>query len=207
LNCHSIIYQVTLSSLLATQFAFSALRAEDPETSTSASIAADVLSSTATVVALILAVLDRQRVSRPSSLLALYLSTAVLLGTARVRTLWLLAAHSTVSELMVLAFVLTSVVLIFESAERRTDLIGTYNSGKRPCAPDEVSGFWIRTCFTWLASTFRLGYARIISLDDLPPIDSGLRSITLEKTLYLKWNKSEHAKPKLTCINLNLAAS
>lgn len=146
-------------------------------------------------MALVLVILDRQRAPRPSTLLTLYLSTAVLLGVARVRTLWLMTAHTNASALMVAAFVLTSVTLLCESAERRTDLITTHNiPGKCPRAPEEVSGFWIRTCFTWLVSTFRLGYSRIISIDDLPPLDSELRSATLGKRLGSKWNKREHAR-------------
>ncbi|KAH6659515.1 ABC transporter [Truncatella angustata] len=180
---------VTLTALFAVQLAFLALRVAEPVTSTSASIAADVLSSIATVVAVVLAVLDRQRAPRPSTLLTLYLSSAVLLGVARVRTLWLLAAYSTVSALMIATFALTCVALLYESAESRTDLITTHNLGKNPRAPEEVSGFWIRTCFTWLASTFRRGYSRIISIDDLPHLDSELRSSGLGERLASKWVK------------------
>jgi hypothetical protein len=126
-------------------------------------------------------------------LLTLYFSTTVILGIARVRTLWLPAAHSAVSALMVTSFVLTSVALLYEAAEKRDELIAIPNPGKAPCAPEEVSGFWIRACFTWLVSTFRLGYSRIISVNDLPPLDSKLHSATLGDTLRSKWKKRENA--------------
>ncbi|KAI1268251.1 ABC transporter [Xylariaceae sp. FL1019] len=180
---------IVLVALFTVQLAFLALRVADSVASTSASNAADVLSSIATVVALTLVVLDRQRASRPSTLLTLYLSSAVLLGVARVRTLSLLAAHSIVSVLMFVTFALTSAALLCESAERRTKLITHQNPGKGPRAPEEVSGFWIRTCFTWLASTFWKGYSQVISLDDLPHLDSELRSSQLGDILASQWTR------------------
>ncbi|KAI0157335.1 ABC transporter [Xylariaceae sp. FL1272] len=132
---------------------------------------------------------NHQRASRSSTLLTLYLSSAVLLGSARVRTLPLLAAHSTISALMFVTFALTSIALLCESAERRTRLITNHNPEKGPQAPEGVSGFWIRTCFTWLASTFWRGYSRVISLDDLPPLDSELHSAKLGDILASKWTQ------------------
>ena len=183
------------------QLAFLVLRVIDPLARTSASIAADALSAVAAVVALVLVVLDCQRATRPSTLLTLYLSSAVLLGVVRVRTLWLLTAHSTIASLVAATFALACVALLCESAERRTGRLTTHDLGKGPRAPEEVSGFWIRTCFTWLASTFRRGFSRVISLHDLPELDSELRSSRLGARLTSKWIKREHAHPELVSLS------
>ncbi|KAK6074134.1 ABC transporter [Seiridium cupressi] len=63
---------------------------------------------------------------------------------------------------------------------------------KRLGAPEEYSGFWTRTAFSWLVSTFRAGYSKIISLDDLPKLDTRLKSHLLREKLVRTWGKYDH---------------
>lgn len=58
-------------------------------------------------------------------------------------------------------------------------------------APEQHSGFWSRTSFAWLASTFREGHTKVISLDDLPPLDTGLSSDKMCQKLTATWGKCE----------------
>ncbi|KAI1453921.1 ABC transporter [Annulohypoxylon moriforme] len=201
-----------LTALLAAQLAFLALRFQHPAFATNASLAADILSAIATVAALILSFADHTRALRPSTLLGLYLSVLVVLGIPRTRTFWLLLPHSStngdrpVPALATLVFALTSVALILESVEKKIDIAiasnpnqpRSYGKGTddqdstvkgRVLAPEQKSGIWTRTGFTWLAATFRAGYTRIIALNDLPPLDTGLKSQQLGKTLATTWTR------------------
>ncbi|KAK3319769.1 ABC transporter [Cercophora scortea] len=193
---------VTLTSLFAVQLAFLALRVQEhPASSGSASIAADVLVSIASLAACGLSILSRRRSPRPPTILSLYLSASVLLGIARTRTLWLLAEipgrpHAS-AILMTVVLALSTAALVLDSvghgpsretAKLNTPPIKDYKSG----SPEQYSAFWPRTTFTWLASTFRRGYARIISLDDLPPLDTRIESDKMRKQLQLTWSKYDH---------------
>ncbi|KAK9416311.1 putative ABC transporter [Seiridium unicorne] len=78
---------------------------------------------------------------------------------------------------------------------------------KRLGAPEEYSGFWTRTAFSWLVSTFRAGYSKIISLDDLPKLDTRLKSHLLREKLVRTWGKYDHrARHSLlkACFHSNL---
>ncbi|KAI0886932.1 ABC transporter [Annulohypoxylon maeteangense] len=201
-----------LAGLLAAQLAFLALRIRHPAFATNASLASDILSAVATVAALVLSFADHTRALRPSTLLGLYLSVLVVLGIPRTRTFWLLLHPSSANEdrsvpaVATLVFALTSVALLLESIEKKIDIaISSAPSQARSddegakdedspvkaktLAPEQRSGIWTRTGFTWLAATFRAGYTRIITLNDLPPLDTGLESGQLGKTLEATWTR------------------
>ncbi|KAK7997810.1 hypothetical protein PG989_005850 [Apiospora arundinis] len=187
---------VTLAALLAFQLAYLALRTRTPSFQTCASVAADVLTFVATLVVLLLSVLGHQRSHRPSTLLSLYLSAAVLLGIARVRTTWLLASGGPLPAIITTLFILTVVVFVQESVQvkKRPRLSGTLNAQNK--SMEERSGFWARTCFVWLAQTFHRGHSKIISLNDLPRLDSRLESRSLHKRLAVAWDACKYFKPR-----------
>lgn len=176
--------KATLTALIVSQIAFLALRTQDPHFQTSASVAADVLSFVATIVASLLSVLTHQRSPRPSTLLSLYLSASIVLGVARVRTLWLLGKGAPVPAVLTLSFVFTIAAIVLESiASKKMAPDDKY------ATPEQRSGFWARTCFFWLAQTFSAGYRKVISLSDLPGLDPSLESSLLHKDLAIAWDK------------------
>ncbi|KAK2036628.1 ABC transporter [Colletotrichum somersetense] len=183
---------VATTILLAFQLAYLALRCQTSPFQTSASIAADVLTIVATLIVLLLSFLNHQRSHRPSTLISLYLSTFILLGIARVQTTWLLSLGGPLPAIATVVLVFTLVVLVLESIEvkKRTAASDTPNS-KHP-TPEQSSGFWSKTCFLWLAKTFYLGYSKLISLDDLPGLDSNMKSCVLHRNLVVAWNKYDH---------------
>lgn len=197
-----------LTALLAAQLALLALRVQHLAFATDASLAADILGAIATVAALVLSFADHTRRLRPSTLLGLYLSVLVVLGTARTRTFSLLLPRSneghSVPAVATLVFTLTGTALILESVEKKADATASSASGQvqssdeaindqsppvkgRALAPEQRSGIWSRTSFAWLTATFRAGYARIIALNDLPPLDAGLESRLTGKALTETW--------------------
>ena len=178
-----------MAGLFSAQLAFLVLRTQSALFKTRAAAAADSLSLVATSSALVLSFLDHQRSHRPSTLLSLYLSASAILGIARVRTLWLLASGGPVPPVMTVVFVLTVFALLVQSIERESSASDGPQSGEKLHSPERRSGFWTRTCFIWLASTFRLGHSKVISIDDLPALDTKLQSQKLRKKLVSAWDK------------------
>lgn len=176
---------MALAVLAVTQLAFLALRTRNTPFQTKASVAADVVNVVATLLCLLLSIVNHQRSVRPSTLLSLYLSASIILGIARVRTAWLIAADGPVSPLLTLAFAFTSLALLLESIESKR------GSDRKATTREQSSGFWARTCFTWLASTFYLGHSKVISLNDLPALDPRLGSRSLHQDLLSAWDKCE----------------
>ncbi|WYZ45022.1 hypothetical protein EsH8_VIII_000338 [Colletotrichum jinshuiense] len=183
---------VALTTLLVFQLAFLALRTQNPSFQTSASIAADVLTFIATLAVLLVSVLNHQRSHRPSTLLSLYLSASIILGIARVRTIWLLPSDGPLQAIATISFVLTLAVLVLESIEAKKIVCIPDNSNSKNATPEQSSGFWARTCFSWLARTFYLGYSKVISLSDLPQLDPSMESHILHKDLTVSWDKYNH---------------
>ncbi|KAK1597503.1 ABC transporter [Colletotrichum navitas] len=185
---------VALAVLLAFQIAFLVLRTRTRPFQTSASVAADALALAATTAVCLLSVLSHQRSQRPSTLLSLYLSAAAILGVARVRTAWLIG-DAALASATALTFVLVSIVaaLLLESVESKKGVPRDESlSDSKQATPEQSSGFWARTLFTWLARTFYSGYSRVISPGDLPGLDPSLESRALHEDLAVAWDKYDH---------------
>ncbi|KAH8195528.1 hypothetical protein TruAng_010313 [Truncatella angustata] len=194
-----------LTGILVTQIILLALRTRSEIFQTNASITADTLSIVGTAGAAWVSYIDHQRSLRPSTLLSLYLSTISILDIARVRTLWLIGSQDGVAAAMTATLALSIVALVLESTEKKSSL----KEEKRSGAPEEYSGFWKRTVFAWLVSTFRAGYAKIISVEDLPKLDTRLKSHALRDKLGATWanydRKQRHSLLK-ACFRSNLVS-
>ena len=172
-------------SLFTTQIAALILRSQDDAFDTNASLAADILIVAATISALVVSVLDHQRSLRPSTLLSLYLSAYAILGTARTRTAWLIKSSDSVSPIVTVTTALAFVAILLESTRKNTKHL----SDKHAVAPEQLRGIWNRTLFSWLLVCFKAGYSGILSLDDLPMLDSNLRSKHTHHELISTWAK------------------
>jgi len=185
-----------LASLFAIQLVFLALRVQEQSISSDASLAADVLVSTATLAACTVCILTHQRSPRSSTLLGLYLSASVILGVARVRTLWLLPLDQGSLRAVVIlsaAQALSAVTLALESLESGGGTKASNStSDHKVGSPEQYSSLWSRATFVWLLSTFWTGYRKVISLDDLPPLDTRLKSDEMCRELTLTWARYDH---------------
>ncbi|KAK2051609.1 hypothetical protein LY76DRAFT_674197 [Colletotrichum caudatum] len=188
---------VATTILLAFQLAYLALRCQTLPFQTPASIAADVLTLVATLTVLLLSILNHQRSPRPSTLVSLYLSTSILLGIARVRTTWFLSLGGPLPAIATVVLVFTLGVLVLESIEVKKRTAASDTPSRKHVTPEQSSGFWSKTCFLWLATTFHLGYSKLISLDDLPGLDSNMESCALHRNLAVAWNKCTFLLPFL----------
>ncbi|KJZ74889.1 hypothetical protein HIM_05798 [Hirsutella minnesotensis 3608] len=184
--------------LLVLQLAFLILRTQSPRLQTHASIAADVSSLAATFGALGLLTVNSQRSYRPSTLLSLYVTVSVVLGIVRARTLWLMSSTAPAPSLKTAIVVVTFIYLALDSADDRSHLDvnqkGHENSSQQQCAPEQFCGLWKRTIFSWLLVVFRLGSSKVLAINDVPPLDTHLRSSVLRKQLTSTWVIYEQLK-------------
>ncbi|KAL4958875.1 ABC transporter [Aspergillus stella-maris] len=156
------------------------------------SLAADVLELVAIASAGILSYIQHCRSIRPSTLLGFFLSARSLLGIARLRTLWLLPAAINAAAPFTVGFVLNLLSTVLESIDKSSSLVA---ATEKPATPEPFSGVWKRASFAWLAGTFRQGYIKVLSVDDLPDLDSHLNSRNVAQKLERTWaqvyNKSD----------------
>ncbi|KAK3332944.1 P-loop containing nucleoside triphosphate hydrolase protein [Cercophora scortea] len=184
---------VVLIGVFAAQTALLVLRSQHAIAQTNASLAADILSIVGIIGAAGLSYLDHQRSLRPSTLLSLYLPALVLVTIPRARTFWLMGGRASgEAAAMTATLVLTTFALFLESMEKRSSVVA---KEKKSRAPEEYSGLWPRTAFAWLAGTFRAGYAKVLVQDDLPILDSRLRSSALRQSLVDTWAEYDHRAP------------
>lgn len=159
----------------------------EPSLKTGASLAADLLLTLSSVAAGVVSYTTHRRSLRPSTLLCLYLSALLLLSVPRVRTFYLFD-DGFIKEraLIIVSTVLGALLFLAELTERHGPL---KSEVKETQAPEEVSSFWNRAAFFWLSATFLKGYSRILGTEDLPALDSTLRSSRVREELLLSWDK------------------
>ena len=180
--------QATLAGLLITQLVFLILRSQKTAAQTSASLAADTLTIFEIFSAAWLTYIVRQRSLRFSILLILYLSAIAFLDISKVRTLWLIKSAGGEAATMTVILILTAVALLLESVQKKSNIA----EKKRFDASKKYSELWTRTVFTWLTATFRADYSKVISQNDLPPLNIRLESNLLRQKLVNTWAKCKY---------------
>jgi hypothetical protein len=156
---------------------------------TAGSLAADILGLVATIGASILSRLDHHRSIRPSTLLAAYFSVFSLLGAARLRTLCLIPGTVGPAVVFGLILGLSLLVLWLESLSKSAHLISPEKYAGSSSEP--FSGLWKRVAYAWLLLTVRAGYAKILTVDELPDVGPQLRSDRLLSKLERAWASGE----------------
>lgn len=174
------------------QLAFLILRAQSSHLQTHASVAADGLSLAATFGAIGLSIVNSQRSYRPSTLLSLYVATTLILGIVRVRTLWLISPTASAPGLMTAIVGVNFIYIVRDTAENRSHMAshqkGLTASPKQQYAPEQFAGLWKRTAFSWLLVVLRMGSSKILTIEDLPSLDTKLRSSVLRKQFISSWS-------------------
>ncbi|KAL6233931.1 hypothetical protein BDW75DRAFT_231562 [Aspergillus navahoensis] len=180
----------SLAALFVTQIVFLFERQiRSPALRNPVSLPADVLELLAVATAAVLSYTHHCRSIRPSTLLILFLSARSLLGIARVRTLWLISGVDNAAIPFTLGFVVSLLCTILESTGKASSLVAARESGKAvPATPEPFSGLWKRASFAWLSGTFRRGYVRVLSVDDLPELDPVLDSAAVGERLEYTWS-------------------
>jgi len=100
----------------------------------------------------------------------------------------MLGSYHPIPVLFTCGIALQCVMIVLESTEKRGILIQPYRNVSR----ETTSGIVNRSLFFWLTSLFITGYRGILSLKDLYPLDSQLRSQQLHEALQRAWERGKY---------------
>ena len=152
---------------------------------TSMFIAASVLKLVSAILMITLSVVDHSRSPRPSVLLSIYLSTSLVLDATQARTLFLASGSKpelTYSSIFTAAIALKAVILMLEAKQKSSWVCWD----EKEHSPEETSSIFSLGIFFWLNKMFRLGYSKILTVEDLYPLDSSMKS----KSLHNRFSKN-----------------
>ncbi|KAH8655419.1 P-loop containing nucleoside triphosphate hydrolase protein [Xylariales sp. PMI_506] len=138
---------------------------------TSMFIAASALKLVAALFMIIISVLDHSRSLRPSMLLNSYLFLTLILDAAQARTLFLSSDNKpefTYSSIFCAAIALKVAILLLEAQQKSRWI--EWNGKEH--SPEETSGIFSLGAFLWLNKIFMIGYKKVLTIEDLYPLDS-----------------------------------
>jgi ATP-binding cassette subfamily C (CFTR/MRP) protein 1 len=167
------VLQSAWITLAALQLAALVLWANPSAARTRASLPAAVLTLISTLGLCLVSYAEHLRAVRPSSLLNIFLLLSILLDIAHARTLWL-RAFGSINH--VIAYVSAAAILV------KASLVGLEALGKtrwflarfQASPPESTSNIYNRSLFWWLNPLFRVGYRRVLDIDDLFALDKFL---------------------------------
>ncbi|KAK2601395.1 hypothetical protein N8I77_010849 [Diaporthe amygdali] len=139
-----------------------------------------------------LSFLEHEKSPRPSILLSFYLALTLLLDIAQVRTLWLASRNHievTFSSVFTSSAVVKAVSLLLESQHKSRWI----HWDTKEHSPEETSGLFGLGAFIWLNRLFLSGYAKVLKVGDLYPLDPAMCAETLNQRLDRHWQVSGSA--------------
>jgi hypothetical protein len=141
-------------------------------------LAASVLKLVSALLMITLSLVDHNKSPRPSVLLNSYLFLTLLLDAAQARTLFLSSDNkpeTTYSSVFSAAIALKVGILLLEARQKSRWV----SWDEKEHSPEETSGIFSLSVFSWLNRIFLQGYSKVLTLKDLFPLDSSLSSDTL----------------------------
>lgn len=140
---------------------------------------------------------EHSRSVAPSTLITTFLVSCVLCDAIQAGQLYVAKNLCEVSMLSVASFVVKAALMILET-QSKAILREPYEHS----SPEEVSGFWGTAFFWWVNEFIALGYSKILSNEDMPPLPSYLDSQHLRERMLHAWNrKCTCVSPVQTCIS------
>lgn len=189
---------MAFTALSGVQLAIIVLLGTNKGFHTHTTLASSIVSFCTSIVLAALADLEHVRSIRPSYLIQTFLFFSIFCDLPRIRTQWMLPDNSTVAPIFSAAFGLKLVIIFIESTHKYSHS----TLADKKISPEEIQGIFGDTFFTWLNPLFFEGYKRNLSMDDLYPVDDGLRGQTLYNRLHSHWLKGESVPRVLQCCRL-----
>ena len=119
---------------------------------------------------------------QPSALLNTYLFVSILFDIARTRTLWLLLSNTAIPSIFTVSLVLKSLVFSLELAHK-----ARFSISRKEWTPEERSGVFDKSLFTWLNKLMVTGSKKILSISDLFMLSEKMRAESLQTKFYSVW--------------------
>ncbi|KAJ4993969.1 Canalicular multispecific organic anion transporter 1-like protein 2 [Stagonosporopsis vannaccii] len=165
------------------------LKVAGRDISSTVSLASGAIGLIASLITVLLSLLEHRKSRRPSMLLSIYLFLTLLLDTARIRTLWLTVTsqiRTTNARLFTASVALKVVILLLESKQKTAWLQWDWEKH----SPEESSGFFDLGMFTWLKQLFLAGFSSVLAMDNLYSLDQDLSSETLHGFLNAHFDRN-----------------
>ncbi|KKP03904.1 hypothetical protein THAR02_03992 [Trichoderma harzianum] len=122
---------------------------------------------------------------KPSAILTTYLFISVTFDAVRIRTLWLSMQKTGISILFTTTTGIKLAILILENIPKR--LLPT--SVDKGISPEELSGIFGLSLFTWILPIMKLGFRKTLAIDDLYVIDGEMASERLGHKTQREWDR------------------
>ena len=82
-------------------------------------------------------------------------------------------------------FVAKTVLIALESRTKRSILREPYQN----ISLEETAGFFGMAFFWWVNGLLKLGYSKVLSLDDMPPLARYLDTMKMREAMQREWDK------------------
>ena len=153
------------------------------------------MSFVSTLCILALSFVEHSRSPRPSILLNAYLLVTILFDITQIRTLWLASTDFndiTFSRLFTTTVIAKAALLLLESQHKSKWI----QLDIKEHSPEEFSGMFGLGAFVWLNQIFLAGYRKVLTLDDLFPLDQSMATEGLQLRLleYMRGSSSKGRK-------------
>ncbi|KUJ07957.1 putative ATP-binding cassette transporter [Mollisia scopiformis] len=172
------------------QTALLGLSATTSRLRTRATIVASVLTLIDAIGLCILSHAEHLYSIRPSAIINIYLLLSLPFDIARIRTLWRLGSTNSVAATLTGTIGIKCLILFTEAIEKRTILLDRY----RHASPEATSGIYSRSFFFWLNNLMRTGFTRVLSNEDLYPIDDSMTSRFLNHRAHVSWTAADKSR-------------
>ena len=156
----------------------------EPVYRSAAAIGAATLALIDAVAFCFLSFVEHGRNIRPSAILGAYLFLSLLFDIVHVRTLWLIRQDTNEARIFTTSVVLKVCILCLEVKEKRDYLTGA----DKLRGPEELSGILSQGVYYWLNQLIVQGYSKVLSLEDLYPLDEHLSAGGLQDRFSRKWD-------------------
>jgi ATP-binding cassette subfamily C (CFTR/MRP) protein 1 len=157
-----------------------------PAFRTPASLVASTFSVADAIGLCILSHVEHVRSVRPSAIINVYLLITLPFDVARSKSLWTEGATKSLAAVFSGAIGIKFMILVTEAIEKRSILLSRYQH----YSPEATSGIYSRSFFFWLNKLMTTGFNRVLSNEDLYPIDEEMTSKILHGHAHIAWNNT-----------------
>lgn len=158
---------------------------------TKVSLAATALSCAGSLCVPVIIYAEHRYSFRQSTFLSIFLSVTTLLDLAKTRSCFQHAGLESVGALYIANLVVQFLLILSQEVSKRR-LIKAERL-ELPLGIEAVSGFWNRSLFLWINSTFLLGFHKILGVKDLPPIGPEFNTARLFRAFEPRWKRGKPA--------------
>ncbi|KAM7193136.1 canalicular multispecific organic anion transporter 1 [Rhypophila sp. PSN 637] len=154
----------------------------------------------------ILSVLEHARALRPSILIDSYLFLTILFDVAQTRTFWLASnSHDEIQfSRLFTAVVAVKALLILLESQNKTRWVRQWDIKEH--SPEETTNIFGLGAFFWLNRLFLTGFKKVLSIDDLYPLDQNMGSKMLQGKLAARLDVTSFRGQKLGLVKATMKA-